>query len=433
MKYNGLIKSIIIILLIVVIAISVILLCLSKKTNKTAEGEEIAPEGELFLDKNGEIIQNFSEYNTVKSCINSLILYAKAGNNTAIEEITEGEYIFQNVKFSNNNRIMLAPVYRIDNEAGNVNFVSFKVDNESSNIYGIVILDGANQTFKILKASEADYNNAKNHNIDNKYKQYTSIDIKTYNKFRYSLLNEGDVIKQYFNDYIQKANYYPEEAYNILDEKYKTNKFNTFLDFQNYLNQRKEQLEALDIYNIKTSNDFKTDEEYESYLMNFKSKGLKQYLIKDYETYRLYICIDDYDNYYAFKETGAMEYSLYLDDYNILLAEDLYQYNSVDNKGKAALNVKRFLKAVNQEDYIYAYNMLSEGFKKNYFETLQKFIKYIENQNIDYNNIKNIEVREESNIYICILKTNDNKTMQFNVQLLDNQEYKISFKVEETK
>ena len=128
-----------------------------------------------------------------------------------------------------------------------------------------------------------------------------------------------------------------------------------------------------------------------------------------------------------------MEYSLYLDDYNILLAEDLYQYNSVDNKGKAALNVKRFLKAVNQEDYIYAYNMLSEGFKKNYFETLQKFIKYIENQNIDYNNIKNIEVREESNIYICILKTNDNKTMQFNVQLLDNQEYKISFKVEETK
>ena len=431
MKYNGLIKSIIIILLIVVIAISVILLCLSKKTNKTAEGEEIAPEGELFLDKNGEIIQNFSEYNTVKSCINSLILYAKAGNNNAIKEIIDGGYIFENVVFPKNSRLMLAPVYRVDNEAGNVNFVSFKINNQ--NIYGIIILDGANQTFKILKASETDYNNAKNHNIESKYKEYIKIDEKTFNKYKYSIVEDADIIKQYFNDYIQKANYYPEEAYNILDEKYKTNKFNTFLDFQNYLNQRKEQLEALDIYNIKTSNDFKTDEEYESYLMNFKSKGLKQYLIKDYETYRLYICIDDYDNYYAFKETGAMEYSLYLDDYNILLAEDLYQYNSVDNKGKAALNVKRFLKAVNQEDYIYAYNMLSEGFKKNYFKTLQEFTKYIEDQNIYYNNIKNIEVREESNIYICILKTNDNKTMQFNVQLLDNQEYKISFKVEETK
>ena len=427
MKYNGLIKSIIIILLIVVIAISVILLCLSKKTNKTAEGEEIAPEGELFLDKNGEIIQNFSEYNTVKSCINSLILYAKAGNNNAIKEIIDGGYIFENVVFPKNSRLMLAPVYRVDNEAGNVNFVSFKINNQ--NIYGIIILDGANQTFKILKASETDYNNAKNHNIESKYKEYIKIDEKTFNKYKYSIVEDADIIKQYFNDYIQKANYYPEEAYNILDEKYKTNKFNTFLDFQNYLNQRKEQLEALDIYNIKTSNDFKTDEEYESYLMNFKSKGLKQYLIKDYETYRLYICIDDYDNYYAFKETGAMEYSLYLDDYNILLAEDLYQYNSVDNKGKAALNVKRFLKAVNQEDYIYAYNMLSEGFKKNYFKTLQEFTKYIEDQNIDYNNIKNIDITEESNIYICILKTNDNKTMQFNVQLLDNQAYKISFKV----
>ena len=427
MKYNGLIKSIIIILLIVVIAISVILLCLSKKTNKTAEGEEIAPEGELFLDKNGEIIQNFSEYNTVKSCINSLILYAKAGNNNAIKEIIDGGYIFENVVFPKNSRLMLDPVYRVDNEAGNVNFVSFKINNQ--NIYGIIILDGANQTFKILKASETDYNNAKNHNIESKYKEYIKIDEKTFNKYEYSIVEDADIIKQYFNDYIQKANYYPEEAYNILDEKYKTNKFNTFLDFQNYLNQRKEQLEALDIYNIKTSNDFKTDEEYESYLMNFKSKGLKQYLIKDYETYRLYICIDDYDNYYAFKETGAMEYSLYLDDYNILLAEDLHQYNSIDNKGKAALNVKRFLKAVNQEDYIYAYNMLSEGFKKNYFKTLQEFTKYIEDQNIDYNNIKNIDITEESNIYICILKTNDNKTMQFNVQLLDNQAYKISFKV----
>ena len=181
MKYNGLIKSIIIVLMIVTIIISIILVYLSKKKTKTELEGEIAPEGDLILDTDGGIVQNFNEYDTVKSCINSLILYAKAGNNTAIEEITEGEYIFQNVKFSNNNRIMLAPVYRIDNEAGNVNFVSFKVDNESSNIYGIVILDGANQTFKILKASEADYNNAKNHNIDNKYKQYTSIDIKTYN------------------------------------------------------------------------------------------------------------------------------------------------------------------------------------------------------------------------------------------------------------
>ena len=43
------------------------------------------------------------------------------------------------------------------------------------------------------------------------------------------------------------------------------------------------------------------------------------------------------------------------------------------------------------------------------------------------------DIIEETDDDMCILKTNDNKTMQFNVQLLDNQEYKISFKVEETK
>ena len=193
--------------------------------------------------------------------------------------------------------------------------------------------------------------------------------------------------------------YYPQEAYNALDEEYKTKKFPTFSEFQ-------------------------------SYLTNFQAKGLKQYLVKDYPTYKVYICIDDYENYYAFKVTAAMQYSVYLDDYTILIANDLDKYNSSTNKQKATINVKRFLKAINEEDYVYAYSKFSEGFKENYFKELKTFENYTKKRWIDYNNIKNVTVKEESDIYICEVKTNSEITMKFNVRLLEGQEYQISFKVE---
>ena len=335
----------------------------------------------------------------MKNCINNLILYAGAGNYSAIEEIVEGDYIFQNKDIDVNTTLILDPIYRVDNESGNVNFVSFRINKQSSNIYGIVILDGASQTFKILKASETDYNNAKKHNIDSRYKEYIKIDAKKFNKYKYSILTEEEIAKQYFNNYIQKAMYYPQEAYNALDEEYKTKKFPTFSEFQ-------------------------------SYLTNFQAKGLKQYLVKDYLTYKVYICIDDYENYYAFKVTAAMQYSVYLDDYTILIANDLDKYNSSTNKQKATINVKRFLKAINEEDYVYAYSKFSEGFKENYFKELKTFENYTKKRWIDYNNIKNVTVKEESDIYICEVKTNSEITMKFNVRLLEGQEYQISFKVE---
>ena len=68
-----------------------------------------------------------------------------------------------------------------------------------------------------------------------------------------------------------------------------------------------------------------------------------------------------------------MQYSVYLDDYTILIANDLDKYNSSTNKQKATINVKRFLKAINEEDYVYAYSKFSEGFKENYFKELKTF------------------------------------------------------------
>lgn len=125
-----------------------------------------------------------------------------------------------------------------------------------------------------------------------------------------------------------------------------------------------------------------------------------------------------------------MQYSVYLDDYTILIANDLDKYNSSTNKQKATINVKRFLKAINEEDYVYAYSKFSEGFKENYFKELKTFENYTKKRWIDYNNIKNVTVKEESDIYICEVKTNSEITMKFNVRLLEGQEYQISFKVE---
>ena len=71
-----------------------------------------------------------------------------------------------------------------------------------------------------------------------------------------------------------------------------------------------------------------------------------------------------------------------------------------------------------------------ESILENYFKELKTFENYTKKRWIDYNNIKNVTVKEESDIYICEVKTNSEITMKFNVRLLEGQEYQISFKVE---
>ena len=422
------IKLSIIILSIITIIILITMFILLKKDN--VDDYEETPEGDIIIDGNGTIINNYNEYETIKSCINSLVLYTKANNLKAIEEITEGASIFQNQEILVNDVVMLEPIHRIDNETGSVSFVSFKLYKNNANYYAIIIRDYGNKTFKIIASTEAEYKDALNQNINEKYKEYIEIQPKKFNIFKNAFVTEEETIKAYFENYIQKAIYYPEEAYNQLDEDYSKNRFGSFKNFEKYLQENRWKIESLDIYSAKDEQDFETIDEYVEYMKNYQLKDLSKYQVKRYNNYTIYTCIDDYGDYYIFKVKGAMDYTVLLDEYTVDMPEFIEKYNTSTAIEKASLNVNKFLKAIENKDYTYAYNKLDETFKENYLKTENIFKLYVSSTNwIKYEEIQSVNVEEKNGLYICIVKTKSEKAKKFVMKLEDGLDFVMSFEI----
>lgn len=137
-------------------------------------------------------------------------------------------------------------------------------------------------------------------------------------------------------------------------------------------------------------------------------------------------------DYYIFKQTGVMEFSLILDTYTIDLPEYIEKYNKSANEQKVALCIDKFMKNVNDENYNLAYSMLSEGFKNNYFKTQSEFESYAK-QYLVGNNITFEKIENEADIYIYkVSLTKNGQTKQnknFNVKLGNKTNFELSFNV----
>ena len=64
----------------------------------------------------------------------------------------------------------------------------------------------------------------------------------------------------------------------------------------------------------------------------------------------------------------------------------------------------KLLKMINIKDYESAYNLLSDGFKVNYFPTLNDFENYIKNNFYEYSNVTFDEYTTEGEIVIYKVK-----------------------------
>ena len=111
--------------------------------------------------------------------------------------------------------------------------------------------------------------------------------LKNYdiNEYIPTYVSDEKMAKIYLNDFVNKMISDPEEAYSLIADDYRKEKFPTYNDFYNYLN-------TLEIYDIV--------------LDSFYKKQLKEYLI-----FGIY---DNYNNFYGFKTKGVMQYSVYLDE-----------------------------------------------------------------------------------------------------------------------
>ena len=129
-----------------------------------------------------------------------------------------------------------------------------------------------------------------------------------------------------------------------------------------------------------------------------------------------------------------MQYTAILDTYTTDLPQYIEKYNQSNSTQKVAMCINRFISAIQNENYTYAYTMLSNGFKNNYFETQTQFENYIKGQIPKKAQITFDSIKSEGDLYmytVTLQTGNETQTITktFVVRLRQGTDFEISFDV----
>lgn len=428
-KLKKLIVAIMIILLLIIIVI-----ILNTIKNKKAVQEEANLNVITYIEKyRTEKVKNSIDFYTVKNICNAYVQNLMYKSSDDLYNVLDPEYV-KEFSITKENVISKMPQYNYENNDYLTLEVVVKdmysVKNENSIytffIYGYVVdnikhnkndfkcmveLSKENNTFYILPE---DYMKKYNY-TEMSEGQEIEISIKeikenkNYNKYDSIIKEDEEIILDYFNQYKTALIYDKEEAYNMLEEEYRKKRFGSLKKFEEYVNKniREIYLATFDKYQVESKND-----------------------------YVQYICVDKDERYYIFNQYSIAEFKLILDTYTLELPEFTEKYNSSNEQGKCALNIQKFMDAINSYDYNYAYNCLSEGFKTNYFTTVQDFEKYIESTMYTKNEMFYESFEEQSGLYKYKVKIANKENEQesitktFIVKLNDGTDFEMSFNID---
>lgn len=236
------------------------------------------------------------------------------------------------------------------------------------------------------------------------------ITYKTYNAVAYQFVSDAQMSSNYFNQYKTMLINSCEKAYELLDEAYKKEKFSNVNNFKEYIEKNKEHI-------INSS--------------------LKTYSRTNYDNYNLYTIKDQYGNTYIFKETAVMDYTVQLDDYTLENEEFNEKYKKAEDRDRGILNIDKFFKMINMQDFESAYSVLDDNFKQNYFKTQADFENYMKNKTFRYNKVNYKEYSNKiTNLYtykVTLTDITEEKQgeVEFNIvmKLLEGTDFVMSFEV----
>ena len=161
------------------------------------------------------------------------------------------------------------------------------------------------------------------------------------------------------------------------------------------------------------------------------------YQVTEEDGYKQYVLLDQDDRYYIFKETSENKEEIFLDTYTVDLPEFLDRYNGADDEYKVGYNVEKFISAINDGDYKYAYNLLDETFRRNNYPSqgdLENFVKtnFFENNEIQHNNV---EKQGNQFVYGITIINKDNESERKNITVImelgEETDFVMSFSIDE--
>lgn len=236
------------------------------------------------------------------------------------------------------------------------------------------------------------------------------IEPNAYNHYDYIAVTDQMMARAYLEDYASIILQDKEKAYDMIEERYKQEKFPTLESYQTYLASNQKNYEELE---------------------------LEEYYTTSNGDNMTYACKDQYGNMYVFKETGILEYTVQLDDYTLENEAFTASYKEANNRDKGILNIEKFFKMINMQDFETAYNLLDENFKQSNFPTLSAFESYMKNKLYRYNKVSYKTYNDQiSGIHSYSLTLSDAtgqnaNQIEFNIvmKLLEGTNFVMSFAI----
>ncbi len=444
MKHLKTIIVFLILFIIIILGLILFLLSSTKKNNEVKLEEAFTQANQM------KEISKLEDYFYVKNCMDKYKMYSldlyyllKSENSNAINGADEyrqeligiiPDFVKSSLGINSNNAYELAGLpdkqLRIDNiykSMQTVNKVAYEneteiyayvvestlIDNstyEKEKNTTILITDLNTLTFCIIPQSYITKNNL-NLNEEDALKIYQdkTIPKNNYNGFNYNVsYKQEDVAKEYLERMKFNLRYDVEGAFDSLDEEYRKARFDNDIDL------------------------------FREYIKNNGTKLLKatakKYQLTEADNYNQYVVIDQNGKEYIFRETELMKYNIILDTYSIDLPEFLEKYNSGNEKSKVAMNISKFIEAINEKDYKYAYSKLADGFKQNYFKTEESFETYVKNNFFEDSELVSGSFSNQATTYIYKITIKDKETEElqeqnFIMQLGEGTDFEMSFEI----
>lgn len=433
------------ILIIVTLIIIIVSLCtiifLKYKENNVDTDIDVS-DYDANMEKNEKEELNEREQKdmvyTVEQCVNSYldvintnnsIYYGTNENGELIKLVDENESIYNILsnKFKTQNNISIDNIENyVEKQESDVFFIPLDMKyikndnlikylthgyitdsgyNYIKDIILIVNLDFDNNTFSIEPVDdEADFDNFELDKND-----MEQIEKNNNNVFKYVQATQEEISKKYLDYFKKMALSNTEELYNYLNEEYRDKRFENLENFQKYIENNRDTIKTL---------------------------TLQKYLLNSYEGYDEYVCTDEFENLYIFREYGPLDYEILLDTYTIPTEKFKETYDKSGDQYKVAMNVDRWIQMINNRDYKTAYSYLDETFRNNNFGSEEAFEQYMRERYPSHYDFELGESTETNGTYtqtidLTDISGEDGAVIENTIimQLLDNYEFVMSFGV----
>ena len=439
-------KLLIVLVIVLILIIIGILIFINQEENKQSliddstgdSGEEVS-----FNTTKLETVTDRTRFFTVKRCIQQYFDELNENNSKYFgrdengkdakimtdEEINKIRYDLLSKKFIDKNKVTIENVndyleifnrkvifnalqMKSINGQQIENYVVFgnitSLDNEYiKDIFIIVNLDRSQQTFSIEPLESSKYTSIDDINIEYDDSQIPKNDN---NKYIIKEMSNEETAKEYFLLYKRMLQAKPDVIYDHLQEDYKKKRFENIDDFKSYIEKNKEEISNLQI---------------------------QKYMVKYNGNYTEFLCMDQYQNIYAFNEITPMNLEIKMDNYTIISDEFKEKYDQATDEEKVVLNIDKWIQMINSRDYKSAYEVLNETFRNNNWGSEEEFESYMKEKFPIHYKVEYGNGSENNGIYTQEITLSDVTGEKYTktskdiiMQLKDNYEFEMSFNVE---